>query len=71
MERRSLTFPVAHDPYEENYHHSEVSTAKNGTRCLKGTQVSQLVKREFRQRLAEAMVVIKAYVPQENDLKVR
>jgi hypothetical protein len=53
------SWKVEHDPLEENYHHSEVWTFKKGSRCDPNSNVSKLVKREFRQRLAEAMRVLR------------
>jgi hypothetical protein len=50
-----------HVPEEENYHHSEVRSFKEGVRALKSSQVSELAYREFRQRISEAMLVIKAF----------
>lgn len=50
-----------HDPLDENYHHSEVRTYKGTTRLQRGSQVNDLVYREFRQRLSESMIVIKVY----------
>jgi len=51
-------FKVEHDPYDDNYSHSEVRTYKNGVH-EKRIDLPKLVKKEFRQRLSEKIIVIK------------
>ena len=64
------SWAVVHVPEEFNYFHSEVHTLKQSgdgneqpygspVRCEKSSQVNKEVFREFRQRLSEAMTVIK------------
>jgi len=55
------TWPLHHTPEEENYFHSEITTLKSGVRCTKSSQVNDIVKKEFRQMLAEQMLVVKAF----------
>ncbi|HXJ38758.1 MAG TPA: hypothetical protein VNH18_05740 [Bryobacteraceae bacterium] len=61
----TFSWSVEHVPEEENYHHSEVHTFKAGVKCEKSGQVSQMVKKAFRQAIAERMTVIKVsdYAP--------
>jgi len=54
-----FSWRVEHVPEEDNYHHSEIHTFKTGLKCIKGSQVSDTIKKGFRQALAEKMQVIK------------
>lgn len=58
---REYSWAPTHVPLEDNYYHSEVRTYKDRIRCEKSSQVNALVYRIFRQRLSEAMRVIKSY----------
>jgi len=52
---------LQHKPEEVNYFHSEITTLRAGVPCKKSSQVNELVKKEFRQVLAERMLVVKAF----------
>ncbi len=55
------SWSLQHKPEEENYFHSEITTLKSGEPCTKSSQVNDIVKKEFRQALAEKMLVVKAF----------
>ena len=54
-----FSWSVSHEPEDNNFHHSGVATLKAGVRCRKSSQINDLVKKEFKQELAEKMKVIK------------
>jgi hypothetical protein len=56
-----FSWSLQHEPEEENYFHSGISTLKSGVPCRKSSQVSELVKKEFRQTLAEKMLVVREF----------
>jgi len=58
---RAYSWKPAHAPEEKNYHHSEIHTYKGTVRAIKSSQINDLVYREFRQRLSEAMIVIRSF----------
>lgn len=55
----TFSWRVEHVPEENNYHHSEIHTFKSGVKCTRSAQVSDTIKKGFRQALAEKMEVIK------------
>ena len=57
----SYSWSLQHEPEEHNYFHCEITTLKAGVRCRKSSQVSELVKKEFRQALAERMIVVREF----------
>jgi hypothetical protein len=54
---RDYELKVEHDPEEENYAHSEVRAFRESLRVTRTGKIPITVKSEFRQLIAEAMVV--------------
>jgi hypothetical protein len=54
---REFHLKVEHDPWEDNYSHSEVRAFREGTRVTHTSKIPVTVKAEFRQLIAEAMVI--------------
>jgi hypothetical protein len=54
---RVFALTVEHDPKEDNYAHSEVRSYREGFRIEHTGKIPKTLKSEFRQLLAEAMVI--------------
>ena len=56
-ETREFRLRAEHDPYEDNYAHSEVRAFREGTRVKRTGKIPVTIKAEFRQLIAEAMTI--------------
>ena len=54
---RDYELRVEHDPEDDNYAHSEVRAFREGLRVTHSGKIPVTVKSEFRQLIAEAMVI--------------
>jgi hypothetical protein len=54
---RVYALTVEHDPEDDNYAHSEVRSYREGVRVEHSGKIPKVLKSEFRQLIAEAMVI--------------
>ena len=57
FEGREYNLVPEHDPEKDNYAHSEIRAYRQGERVVHTGKIPKLIKAEFRQLLAEAMVI--------------
>src|SRR3954447_12309055 len=56
---REYSLKVEHDPYEDNYAHSEVRAFREDVRVQHSSKIPKTIKSVFRQLMAEAMTICK------------
>lgn len=57
---RTYELKVEHDPHADNYAHSEIRAFREGLRVQRSGKIPVVLKSEFRQLIAEAMVICRA-----------
>jgi len=62
-ETKDYELKVEHDPQEDNYAHSEVRAFRERSRVTRSDKIPVTVRSEFRQLIAEAMVIRIAVPP--------
>jgi hypothetical protein len=56
------TFRPSHEPFDDNYSHSEIAVFRDGVRVTKTSQISDEAKKEFRQIVSDRSRIIKSPV---------
>jgi hypothetical protein len=59
------TYHPVHEPYEDNYSHTEIAVVKDGKRVTKSSSIGELAKKEFRQIISDRSLVL--LQPKPND----
>jgi len=57
--RKLHSYGPVHEPYDDNYSHTEIAVIKDGKRVTKSSAVGELAKKEFRQIISDKSLILR------------